>query len=54
MPGFAAPYDPSLNVDKKLVNSVRAHLDALKEGIGSETELMIDLNFNFKTEGFVK
>lgn len=54
MPGFAAPYEPSLNVDKRLVKSVRSHLNALMEGAGPDTELLIDLNFNFKTEGFVK
>ncbi|AEC21959.1 mandelate racemase/muconate lactonizing protein [Pusillimonas sp. T7-7] len=53
MAGFGAPYAPSLNIDKKLINSVCAHLEALRDGTGPDVRLMIDLNFNARTEGYV-
>ena len=30
------------------------HLEALREGTGPEIEILLDLNFNAKTEGFIK
>lgn len=54
MPGFGAQDEPGLNVDNALINSVRSHLTALREGLGPDVELMIDLNFNARTEGFVR
>lgn len=53
MAGFGAPYAPSLNIDKALIRSVRAHLEALRDGAGPDVQLLIDLNFNARTEGFV-
>jgi len=41
-----------LNVNKELVAMVVAQLEALASGAGSEVGLMMDLNFNFKPEGF--
>lgn len=54
MAGFGAPYEPGLNIDRKLINSVRTHLEALRDGVGPDVELMIDFNFNARTEGFLK
>jgi len=51
--GFGKPYAPSLNYDKRLFDSVRDHLAALREGLGPDIGLLIDLNFNARTEGFV-
>lgn len=51
--GFGSPYAPSLNYDKKLFGSVRDHLAALREGLGPDIDILIDLNFNGRTEGFV-
>src|SRR3546814_10535443 len=53
MAGFGAPYAPSLNIDKKLINSVCAHSEAIRDGAGPDVRLMIDLNFNARTEGYV-
>lgn len=53
LPGFGRPYAPSLNFDKKLFSSVRDHLAALREGLGPDIDILIDLNFNGRTEGFV-
>jgi galactonate dehydratase len=41
-----------LNVTKELVEMVVAQLDALASGAGRDVGLMMDLNFNFKPEGF--
>jgi len=51
--GFGKPYAPSLNYDKRLFHSVREHLAALREGAGPDMDILIDLNFNARTEGFV-
>ena len=54
-PGFArGPGWPELNAEKKLVDALRAQLGALREGAGPDTGILLDLNFNFKTEGYLK
>lgn len=52
--GFGVPYRPDLNVDRNLIRNVRAHLEALRDGLGPDVELLIDMNFNFRTEGYVR
>ena len=54
MAGFGVPYQPALNIEPKLIRSVRSHLEALRDGIGPDIQLMIDLNFNARTEGYVQ
>lgn len=53
MAGFGSPYEPSLNVDKPLLRNLRAHLEALRDGAGPDIDLLLDLNFNARTEGFL-
>lgn len=36
------------------LRDLRLHLDALRQGAGPDVELLLDLNFNAKTEGFLK
>lgn len=43
---------PELNVTPALIDAARAQMAALREGGGREMGLMIDLNFNYKAEGF--
>ena len=43
---------PELNVEKHLVKAFVAQLEALREGAGPDVDLMVDLNFNYKPEGF--
>ena len=50
-PGFGVPFLPELNVDKHVLRNLRAHLAAMREGAGPEIDLLLDLNFNAKTEG---
>jgi L-alanine-DL-glutamate epimerase-like enolase superfamily enzyme len=54
MPGFARPCYPELNVDRKVIADLRMHLEALREGAGPEVEILLDLNFNAKTEGYLE
>jgi L-alanine-DL-glutamate epimerase-like enolase superfamily enzyme len=53
-PGFGAPFYPELNVEPGLLGDLRMHLEALREGAGPEVEILLDLNFNAKTEGFLR
>jgi len=53
-PGFGRPFYPELNVDKTLLRNLRMHLDALDDGAGPDIDLLLDLNFNAKTEGYLK
>lgn len=53
-PGFASPFHPELNVERGLLRSIRAHLEALRDGAGPDLDILIDLNFNCKTEGYLK
>lgn len=55
MPGFGrTPGWPELNADDALIEAIRAQLGALREGAGPDMGIRLDLNFNFKTEGFLK
>ena len=48
------PFRPELNVDKKVLRNLHAHLEAIHAGAGPDMELLLDLNFNAKTEGYLK
>ncbi len=52
-PGFGrTPGWPELNWDNALTAGVTRQLMALREAVGAEMGLMLDINFHFKTEGF--
>lgn len=52
-PGFGVtPGYPELNWDNALLREVESHLTAIREAVGPEMGLMLDVNFHFKTEGF--
>ena len=53
-PGFGSPYAPELNIDRLVLKNLRAHLEALRDGLGPDVGLLLDLNFNAKTEGYLK
>jgi galactonate dehydratase len=54
MPGFGAPPAPGMNVEPPLIRDVLMHLEALRDGAGPDVELMLDINFNARTEGFLR
>ncbi len=52
-PGFGrTPGWPELNWDNALTAGVTRQLMAIREAVGPEMGLMLDINFHFKTEGF--
>jgi galactonate dehydratase len=53
-PGLWRTVAPELNVDKTVLRNLRAHLEAIHDGAGPDMDLLLDLNFNAKTEGYVK
>jgi L-alanine-DL-glutamate epimerase-like enolase superfamily enzyme len=55
-PGFArrGPGFPELNAERYVLEAVRDELAAFREGTGPDLDILVDLNFNFKTEGFLK
>ncbi|MBE25694.1 MAG: enolase [Rhodospirillaceae bacterium] len=64
MPGFSAGgpsdtlrhtglWDLALNPDDRVKKAVRNQILALQEGAGPGVKVHLDINFNFKTEGFL-
>jgi L-alanine-DL-glutamate epimerase-like enolase superfamily enzyme len=53
-PGFARPFSPELNVDRKVLKGIREHLEIMREAAGPDVDILLDLNFNAKTEGYLK
>lgn len=43
---------PELNLDRGLVAALAAQLACLRDGAGLDVRLIVDLNFDYKTEGF--
>ncbi len=55
VPGFARGESfPELNADRHVLRAVRDQLAAFREGAGLDVDILVDLNFNYKTEGFLK
>jgi galactonate dehydratase len=53
-PGFGVPFSPELNVERDVLRNLVMHLEALHDGAGSNVDILLDLNFNAKTEGYLK
>jgi L-alanine-DL-glutamate epimerase-like enolase superfamily enzyme len=54
-PGFARTDGwPELNVDQRLLGIIERQMAAFREGAGPAVDLLLDLNFNFKTEGYLQ
>jgi L-alanine-DL-glutamate epimerase-like enolase superfamily enzyme len=55
VPGFARGAGfPELNADRAVVRAIQDQLAAFREGAGPEMDILVDLNFNYKTEGFLR
>ena len=55
MQGFAGKSGwPELNVDSHIIDGLRKQIDALRSGAGDDMGIHLDLNFNFKTEGYLQ
>ena len=53
-PGFGTPFEPEINVDRKVLRDLHMHLEAMRDGAGPDVDILLDLNFNAKTEGYLK
>lgn len=53
-PGFGIPFEPGLNIERKQLRDLRTHLEAMRDGAGPDVDILLDLNFNMKTEGYLK
>lgn len=57
-PGFARAANvsgaPELNADKSLLNALQQQMAALRTGAGDDMGILLDMNFNFKPEGYLK
>jgi len=54
-PGFARGASfPELNPERAVLRAIRDQLAAFREGAGPDVDILVDLNFNYKTEGFLK
>ncbi|MEZ5852001.1 MAG: mandelate racemase/muconate lactonizing enzyme family protein [Hyphomicrobiaceae bacterium] len=53
-PGFGSPNEVAVNVERHVLRNLRMHLEALREGTGPDVDILLDLNFHAKTEGFLK
>jgi L-alanine-DL-glutamate epimerase-like enolase superfamily enzyme len=53
-PGFGSPNEPAVNVERNVLRNLRMHLEAMREGAGPDVDILLDLNFNAKTEGYLK
>lgn len=53
-PGFGTPFEPGLNIERKQLRDLRTHLEAMRDGAGPDVDILLDLNFNMKTEGYLK
>lgn len=53
-PGFGSPFYPEANADREQLKGLRQHLEALREGAGPDVDILLDLNFNFRTEGVIR
>ncbi|MEM9046832.1 MAG: mandelate racemase/muconate lactonizing enzyme family protein [Pseudomonadota bacterium] len=52
-PGFTLNAGwPELNVDRAMLGLIEDQMTAFREGAGDDMDLLLDLNFNFKTEGY--
>lgn len=55
IPGFSLAEEfPALNAERSIIRSMCDQLAAFREGTGPDIDILVDLNFNFKTEGFLK
>src|SRR5581483_11746986 len=45
---------PELNPERFVLDAVKEQLAAFRQGAGPNVDIMVDLNFNYKTEGFLK
>jgi galactonate dehydratase len=54
-PGFnVPPGEHGLNAEADIISALTEELAAFRDGAGDGIDILLDLNFNFRTEGFLK
>ena len=53
-PGFGRPFHPSLTIEDDQLEAQQQYLEALREGTGPEVDILLDLNYNMKPEGYIR
>ncbi|GGA72041.1 enolase [Nitratireductor aestuarii] len=53
-PGFGRPHDLSRNVERKTRQDLRRHLEIMRESAGPDIDILLDLNFNARTDGYLE
>ncbi len=53
-PGFGRPYETGRNVERKTLEGLRRHLEVMRAEAGPDIDMLLDLNFNAKTDGYLK
>lgn len=53
-PGFGDPFHPSLTIEDDQLAAQREYLEALREGAGPDIDILLDLNYNMKPEGYIR
>ena len=54
-PGFNSPGGyHELNAEKNLIKALKLELEAFRAGAGPEMDILLDLNFNFRIEGYLR
>ncbi len=54
IPGFGTPFEPGLPVERDLIAQTRSVLEAFRDGAGDDVDLLLDLNYNAFTSGYLR
>lgn len=55
MPGFnRSKGGPELNIDEEIIRGVREYISVWRSALGGDCGIILDANFNFKTEGYLR
>ena len=53
-PGFGRPWSPELNAEPMVLRGINDVLSAFRAGAGDDVDILLDLNFNFRTSGVLE
>ena len=53
-PGFGRQFDPGRSVEKSVRKNLKRHLEVMREHAGPDMDILVDLNFNARTEGYLE
>ncbi|MGF1596414.1 MAG: mandelate racemase/muconate lactonizing enzyme family protein [Acidimicrobiales bacterium] len=53
-PGFGRPWHPELTADRRVLRGIADVLGAFRSGAGDDMDILLDVNFNFRTAGVLE